>query len=143
MHASHTTHVSHTMRMQVTCVSHAKLASDGYNIHIHICINVCMNMYIIAVHICKSQCKSHFPLDLETFIILTDNSEVYIVSLDVPHPVNARIPLVGTDVVTAVTWDSRTDTLYFADSGLHTISSAKVTVRLYLRCGSASFNNKV
>ena len=100
-------------------------------------------MIYIAVHICKSQCKSPFPLDLETFIILTDNSEVYIVSLDVPHPVNARIPLVGTDVVTAVTWDSRTDTLYFADSGLHTISSAKITVRLYLRCAFGCFYNVI
>ena len=62
------------------------------------------------------------------FLLLVDNSEVYIVSLDVPHPVNVRIPLVGTDIVSGITWDSRTDTIYFVDSGHRTISSAKITV---------------
>jgi low density lipoprotein receptor-related protein 5/6 len=66
-------------------------------------------------------------LGLDKFLILVDNSEVYIVSLDVPHPVNVRVPLVGTDIVSAVTWDSRTDTMYFADLGRRTISAASIT----------------
>ena len=65
---------------------------------------------------------------LDNFLILVDNSVMYIVSLDVPHPINVRVPLVGTSILSAVAWDSRDDTIYFADLGRRTISAADITV---------------
>lgn len=59
---------------------------------------------------------------------MADITEIYIVSLDVPGPVNVPIELHGTGTVSAVTWDSRTDTIYFADKERHTISSVSITV---------------
>jgi sugar lactone lactonase YvrE len=66
-------------------------------------------------------------LGLDKFLLITDNKELYIVSLDVPHPVNVRVPLEDTEVLSGVAWDSRTDTVYFSDRNLRTINSAKIT----------------
>ena len=73
--------------------------------------------------------QSYIHVGLDKFLLITDNKELYIVSLDVPHPVNVRVPLENTSVLSGVAWDSRTDTVYFSDRNLRTINSAKITVR--------------
>ena len=65
---------------------------------------------------------------LNNFLIVADLTEIYIVSLDVPGRVDVPMDVYGTRVVSAVTWDSRTDTIYFADKQRHTISSISITV---------------
>jgi hypothetical protein len=64
-------------------------------------------------------------LGLDTFLVLVDRSDIYKVSLDVPHPVNVRFPLAGVEILSAVAWDSRDDTLYFADLNRRTIGAVK------------------
>ena len=72
---------------------------------------------------------SHFPSQgLDTFLVLVDRSDIYKVSLDVPHPVNVRFPLAGVEILSAVAWDSRDDTLYFADLNRRTIGAVKFNV---------------
>ena len=75
---------------------------------------------------------SHFPSQgLDTFLVLVDRSDAYTISLDVPYPVNVRFPLPGVGILSAVAWDSRDDTLYFADLNRRTISATKFNVSAY------------
>ena len=65
---------------------------------------------------------------LDNFLILADKHEMYVVSLDTQNPVNVRVPLARVDTLSAVAWDSRDDTIYFADLGRHTINAVDITV---------------
>ena len=64
-------------------------------------------------------------VDIESFLLFTTRSDVRRITLGTPDQSDVVIPLSNTIHTMAVDFDSKTDTIYWSDSGTNFISRAK------------------